>query len=49
VLDCGDPDRTARRTILYESYGFQELSIVPMRMFLPIAVAAQFIDEISAD
>lgn len=48
VLDCGDSDRTTRRKVLYESYGFQELASVPMRMFLPIAVAAQLIDEISA-
>ncbi|MEO1582857.1 MAG: GNAT family N-acetyltransferase [Pseudomonadota bacterium] len=49
VLDCGDPDRTVRRKALYESYGFQELTSVPRRMFLPIAVAAQLIDEISAE
>ncbi|OWU82235.1 hypothetical protein ATO6_23000 [Oceanicola sp. 22II-s10i] len=49
VLDCGDPDRTVRRKALYESYGFQELTSVPLRMFLPIAVAAQLVDEISAE
>ena len=49
ALDCGDPDKTARRKALYESYGFQELASVPLRMFLPIAVAAQLVGETSTD
>ena len=36
VLDCGDPDRVARRRALYEGYGFTSLSSDPLRMFLPI-------------
>ena len=35
VLDCGDPDRMARRQALYESYGFQPLPSNPTRLFLP--------------
>lgn len=49
VLDCGDPQKTARRKALYESYGFQELASVPLRMFLPIAIAAQLVGETSTD
>ena len=36
LLDCGDPDRTARRQALYESYGFQPLPSSPTRLFLPL-------------
>jgi ribosomal protein S18 acetylase RimI-like enzyme len=36
VLDCGDPERTARRKALYESFGFQSLESHPSRMFIPI-------------
>ncbi len=49
VLDCGDTETTARRKALYESYGFQPTASVPMRMFLPIAVAVQLVRETSAD
>jgi hypothetical protein len=49
VLDWGDPDKTARRKSLYESYGFQELASVPKRMFLPVAIAAQLVGETSTD
>lgn len=49
VLDCGDTETTARRKALYESYGFQPAASVPMRMFLPIAVAVQLVRETSAD
>jgi GNAT superfamily N-acetyltransferase len=38
VLDCGDPQRTARRQALYESYGFQPLPSRPTRLFLPLNV-----------
>ncbi|MGJ3262990.1 MAG: GNAT family N-acetyltransferase [Salinarimonas sp.] len=37
VLDCGDPDRTARRRALHESYGFAPLPSRPSRLFLPVA------------
>ena len=49
VLDCGDTEETARCKALYESYGFQPIASVPMRMFLPIAVAVQLVRESSTD
>ncbi len=49
VLDCGDPDRVARRKELYESYGFQGLTSNPLRMFLPVSVARTLIAEQSKD
>ena len=45
VLDCGDPDRVARRKTLYESYGFQSLASNPLRMFLPVSVIHKLIVE----
>lgn len=45
VLDCGDPDRVARRKTLYESYGFQSLAPNPLRMFLPVSVIHKLIVE----
>lgn len=45
VLDCGNPDRVARRKALYESYGFQSLSSNPLRMFLPVSVVRKLIAE----
>ena len=45
VLDCGDPDRIARRTALYESYGFQALESNPLRMFLPVSVVLKLFAE----
>ena len=46
VLDCGDPERVARRKALYESYGFTSLPSKPLRMFLPLATVRTLIDEI---
>ncbi len=43
VLDCGNPDRVARRKALYESYGFQSLSSNQLRMFLPVSVVRKLI------
>jgi predicted acetyltransferase len=43
VLDCGDPDRVARRKTLYESYGFLSLASNPLRMFLPVSVIHKLI------
>jgi ribosomal protein S18 acetylase RimI-like enzyme len=37
VLDCGDPDRVARRRALYEGYGFQSLASNPLRMFMSVS------------
>jgi hypothetical protein len=45
VLDCGDPERVARRKVLYEGYGFQALQSNPLRMFLPISTVRTLIAE----
>jgi hypothetical protein len=45
VLDCGDPDRVARRKTLYESYGFLSLASNPLRMFLPVSIVRKLIVE----
>ena len=37
VLDCGDPEKVARRLALYTSYGFEPLPSQGLRLFLPIA------------
>ncbi len=49
VLDCGDPDRVARRKALYESYGFQPLASNPLRMFLPVSVVRKLNAEEAED
>lgn len=46
VLDCGNKKAVVRRKKLYESFGFQHLSLYPLRMFLPIATIAQFYENI---
>jgi GNAT superfamily N-acetyltransferase len=46
VLDCGDPQRTARRKALYESYGFQPLPSNPTRLFLPLHAIRELIAEL---
>jgi len=45
VLDCGDPQRKARRQALYESYGFQPLPSNPTRLFLPLNAIRELIAE----
>jgi ribosomal protein S18 acetylase RimI-like enzyme len=45
VLDCGVPDRVARRKGLYESYGFQSLASNPLRMFMAVSVIRKLIAE----
>lgn len=45
VLDCGDPDRVARRKALYESYGFQSLASNPLRMFMSVSTVRRLIAE----
>ncbi len=45
VLDCGDPDRVARRKALYESYGFQSLASNPLRMFMAVSLVRILIAE----
>lgn len=37
VLDCGDPEKVAKRLALYTSYGFEPLPSNGLRLFLPIA------------
>jgi hypothetical protein len=37
VLDCGHPERVARRTALYEEFGFLPLSSNSLRLFLSLA------------
>ena len=37
VLDCGDPERTARRQSLYQSYGFLPLPSNSTRLYFPLA------------
>ncbi|EIZ77297.1 GCN5-like N-acetyltransferase [Novosphingobium sp. Rr 2-17] len=37
VLDCGNPEKVARRLALYTSYGFEPLPSNGLRLFLPIA------------
>ena len=37
VLDCGDPEKVAKRLALYTSYGFEPLPSNRLRLFLPMA------------
>ena len=37
VLDCGDPEKVAKRIALYTDYGFEPLPSNGSRLFLPIA------------
>ena len=37
VLDCGDPEKAAKRLALYISYGFEPLPSNGLRLFLPMA------------
>ena len=46
VLDCGDPERMARRQALYEGYGFTPLPSNPRRLFLPLATVRQLLEEL---
>jgi ribosomal protein S18 acetylase RimI-like enzyme len=48
VLDCGDPERVARRKALYEGFGFTPLASNPLRMFLPVATVRALIAETAA-
>lgn len=43
VLDCGDPDKVAKRKALYASYGFEPLASNPLRLFLPIATVRELL------
>jgi GNAT superfamily N-acetyltransferase len=46
VLDCGDPDRVARRLAMYQGFGFQPLPSQPMRLFLPVATVRALVAEV---
>ena len=37
VLDCGDPERVAKRLALHTGYGFEPLRSNGLRLFLPVA------------
>lgn len=43
VLDCGDPDKIAKRLALYTSYGFEPLPSNELRLFLPMATVRTLI------
>ena len=43
ILDCGDPERVARRKRHYVDYGFMPLPSNPLRLFLPIATVRKLI------
>ncbi len=43
VLDCGDPEKVAKRLALYISYGFQPLASNGLRLFLPMATVRTLI------
>ena len=45
VLDCGNPERVARRKALYEGFGFQSLPSQELRLFLPVATIRQLLNE----
>ncbi len=45
VLDCGDPERVARRRALYEGYGFQPLASNSLRMFMSVSTVRKLIVE----
>jgi ribosomal protein S18 acetylase RimI-like enzyme len=47
VLNCGNPDKTAARKSLYESYGFISLEAESLRMFLPIGTVRQLLDDLT--
>ena len=45
VLDCGNPERTANRKTLYETYGFQPLQSDPLRLYLPMATVRKVLGD----
>ena len=45
VLDCGNPERVARRRALYEGYGFHSLASNPLRMFMSVGTVRKLIAE----
>lgn len=45
VLDCGNPERVARRQALYEGYAFTPLPSNPRRLFLPVGTVQRLLRE----
>ncbi|MCB1967080.1 MAG: GNAT family N-acetyltransferase [Candidatus Accumulibacter sp.] len=45
VLDCGNPERVARRKALYQGFGFEPIASNPLRMYLPVALARKLLAE----
>lgn len=45
VLDDGNVELVAKRTALYEGYGFTPLPSNPLRLFLPIATVRALLDK----
>lgn len=44
VLDCGDPEKVAKRLALYADYGFQALQSNPLRLFISMETVRQVIE-----
>ncbi len=44
VLDCGDPEKVAKRLALYTDYGFRPLPSHPLRLFMPMATVRQLVE-----
>jgi ribosomal protein S18 acetylase RimI-like enzyme len=49
VLDCGNPERVARRKAHYEGFGFLPLPSQLLRLFLPVATIRLLLSEGSKD
>jgi ribosomal protein S18 acetylase RimI-like enzyme len=47
VLDCGDPEKVAKRLALYTGYGFEPLPSNGLRLFLPMATVRALVAETS--
>jgi len=45
VLDCGNPDKVAKRLALYTSYGFAPLPSNGLRLFLPMATVRMLVTQ----
>nr|WP_246233031.1 GNAT family N-acetyltransferase [Aurantimonas aggregata] len=43
VLDCGDPEKVARRSRIYRGFGFMPLPSNPSRLFLPIGTVRKLL------
>ena len=43
VLDCGDPEKVAKRLALYTSYGLEPLPSDGLRLFQPMATVSELV------